>query len=60
MELPVTNYFREVRTGVMCWVVQRSFNRLSLIGNIMQMNFNIRHDLDQQVLSFQPANCDSL
>ncbi|WVZ62165.1 hypothetical protein U9M48_011942 [Paspalum notatum var. saurae] len=59
MVLPVENYFVEMDKGVGCWIVQKSPS-LSIIGNYMQMNFHIRYDLDKAVLSFQPANCDSL
>ncbi|OEL17582.1 Aspartic proteinase nepenthesin-1 [Dichanthelium oligosanthes] len=57
MALPQENYFGEVARGVVCWIVQKSPS-LSIIGNIMQMSFHIRHDVEQAVLSFQPANCD--
>ncbi|CAO2141362.1 unnamed protein product [Urochloa humidicola] len=60
MDLPPANYFAEVSQGVLCWIVQRSPSRTSIIGNIMQTNYHVRHDLDKSVLSFQPANCDSL
>ncbi|TVT98406.1 hypothetical protein EJB05_56292, partial [Eragrostis curvula] len=59
MMLPVTNYFAEVGNGVVCWVVQPS-SSLSIIGNIMQTNYHIQYDLDQKMLSFQPANCNSM
>ncbi|CAN6362747.1 unnamed protein product [Urochloa humidicola] len=59
MDLAVDNYFRDMGDGSMCWVVQSSTS-LSIIGNIMQMNYNIRHDIDNFVLSFQPATCDSV
>ncbi|CAL4984963.1 unnamed protein product [Urochloa decumbens] len=61
MDLPVDNYFRDMGDGSMCWVVQSSpAGGLSIVGNIMQMNYNIRHDIDNFVLSFQPANCDTV
>ncbi|CAL4984962.1 unnamed protein product [Urochloa decumbens] len=60
MDLPPANYFQEVAEGVLCWIVQPSHSRTSIIGNIMQMNYHVRHDLEKSVLSFQPANCDSL
>ncbi|CAN6356000.1 unnamed protein product [Urochloa humidicola] len=59
MTLPVPNYFMDVGGGVVCWVVERSID-LSIIGNIMQMDFHVLHDVDNSMLSFQPANCDSL
>jgi hypothetical protein len=59
MNLPVENYFQEVQTGVICWIVQHSPS-VSIIGNIMQMNYHIRYDVENMVLSFQQANCDSL
>jgi hypothetical protein len=58
MALPVENYVVEVDDGVVCWVVQKSPS-LSIIGNIMQMNYLVLHDVRRSVLSFQPANCDS-
>ncbi|XP_034569793.1 aspartic proteinase nepenthesin-1 [Setaria viridis] len=59
MVLPVRNYFVDVGGGVVCWVVQRSPS-VSIIGNVMQVDFHVLHDVDKSVLSFQPANCDSL
>lgn len=58
MALPVHNYVVEMDGGVVCWVVQRSPS-LSIIGNVMQMNFLVLHDVRRSVLSFQPANCDN-
>ncbi|KAG2612968.1 aspartic proteinase nepenthesin-1-like [Panicum virgatum] len=59
MALQVLNYVVDVGDGVVCWVVQRSPS-LSIIGNIMQMDFHVRYDIDNSVLSFQPADCESL
>ncbi|RLM69833.1 hypothetical protein C2845_PM17G06460 [Panicum miliaceum] len=59
MALQVRNYFVDVGDGVACWVVQRSPS-LSIIGNIMQMDFHVRYDVDNSVLSFQPADCENL
>ncbi|CAN6342825.1 unnamed protein product [Urochloa humidicola] len=59
MALPVPNYFVDVGGGVVCWVVDLSTD-LSIIGSIMQMDFHVLHDVDNSMLSFQPANCDSL
>ncbi|CAN6347643.1 unnamed protein product [Urochloa humidicola] len=59
LTVPVPNYFVDVGGGVVCWVVERSTD-LSIIGNIMQMDFHVLHDVDNSMLSFQPANCDSL
>eukprot|EP00267_Zea_mays_P024181 XP_008650562.1 aspartic proteinase nepenthesin-1 [Zea mays] len=58
MALPVANYVVEVEDGVVCWIVQRSPS-LSIIGNIMQVNYLVLHDVHRSVLSFQPANCDT-
>ncbi|CAL4994092.1 unnamed protein product [Urochloa decumbens] len=60
MDLPPENYFAVVAQGVLCWIVQRSPSRTSILGNIMQTNYHVRHDVEKSVLSFQPANCDSL
>ncbi|KAF8656620.1 hypothetical protein HU200_060585 [Digitaria exilis] len=59
MVLPVTKYFVDMGDGVVCWIVQRS-SSVSIIGNIMQMDFHVLHDVNNSVLSFQPANCDNL
>jgi hypothetical protein len=58
MDLPTENYFGPVDDTVSCWIVQKSPS-LSIVGNIMQMNFHIRYDVEKSMLSFQPANCDS-
>jgi hypothetical protein len=58
MDLPTENYFGPVDDTVSCWIVQKSPS-LSIVGNIMQMNYHIRYDVEKSMLSFQPANCDS-
>nr|CAB3491382.1 unnamed protein product [Digitaria exilis] len=61
MGLPVKNYFVDVGDGVVCWVVQMSpFGSGSVIGNAMQVDFHVMYDVNNSVLSFQPANCDNL
>ncbi|OEL24248.1 Aspartic proteinase nepenthesin-1 [Dichanthelium oligosanthes] len=61
MALPAENFFLPAGNGgVICWVVRRSPSRLSIVGNIMQMDYHVRYDVDNSVLSFQPANCDNL
>ncbi|KAK3163883.1 hypothetical protein QOZ80_1AG0009700 [Eleusine coracana subsp. coracana] len=60
MKLPPENYFVGVgNDGVVCWVVQRS-SSISIIGNVMQMNYHIRYDLQNKMLSFQKVNCDTV
>ncbi|KAJ1274760.1 hypothetical protein BS78_05G086000 [Paspalum vaginatum] len=61
MNLPVANYFvqPDLNQQMVCWVVQKS-TTLTLIGNIMQMNYQIRHDVANSLLSFQQADCDNL
>ena len=59
MDLPTENYFGAVDDTVSCWIVQKSPS-LSIVGNIMQMNFHIRYDVEKSMLSFQPYNCDNL
>jgi hypothetical protein len=58
MDLPTENYFGAVDDSVSCWIVQKSPS-LSIVGNIMQMNYHIRYDVEKSMLSFQPANCDN-
>ncbi|CAL4988682.1 unnamed protein product [Urochloa decumbens] len=59
MTLEVPNYFINAGDGVVCWIVQKSTG-LSIIGNVMQTDFHVMYDVDDSVLSFQPAKCDSL
>ncbi|OEL13433.1 Aspartic proteinase nepenthesin-1 [Dichanthelium oligosanthes] len=59
MAPPTENYFGPVDNSVSCWIVQKSPS-LSIVGNILQMNFHIRYDVGNSVLSFQPADCNSL
>ncbi|CAD6253637.1 unnamed protein product [Miscanthus lutarioriparius] len=42
MDLPTENYFGAVDDTVSSWIVQKS-SSLSIVGNIMQMNYHIRH-----------------
>ncbi|AQK58526.1 Aspartic proteinase nepenthesin-1 [Zea mays] len=60
MALKTENYFGAVNDSVSCWLVQKSPSEMSIVGNIMQMDYHIRYDLDKSVLSFQPTNCDSV
>ncbi|CAL4994090.1 unnamed protein product [Urochloa decumbens] len=59
MTLAVPNYFVNAGDGVVCWIVQKSTG-VSIIGNVMQTDFHVMYDVDDSVLSFQPAKCDSL
>ncbi|KAF8747933.1 hypothetical protein HU200_013123 [Digitaria exilis] len=55
MALSVKNYFVDMGDGVVCWFVQMSPS-VSIIGNVMQVDFHVLHDVNNSVLSFQPAN----
>ncbi|CAD6257382.1 unnamed protein product [Miscanthus lutarioriparius] len=59
MALRTENYFRAVDDSVSCWIVQSSPSHRSIVGNIIQMDYHIRYDLDKSVLSFQAANCET-
>ena len=59
MALKTEDYFRAVEDSVSCWIVQSSPSHTSIVGNIMQMDYHIRYDLDKSTLSFQPANCET-
>jgi hypothetical protein len=37
-----------------------SFNTTSVIGNHMQQNMHVLYDLDNEEVSFQPADCSSI
>ncbi|KAL6868096.1 hypothetical protein ACP4OV_014941 [Aristida adscensionis] len=62
MVLPVENYFLDfgqLGLGFVCWAVQKSPS-VSIIGNVMQTNHHVRYDVNNSVISFQAANCNTL
>ncbi|XP_047323681.1 aspartic proteinase nepenthesin-1-like [Impatiens glandulifera] len=58
LELPSENYIvGDMSLGVVCLAMAAS-NGMSIFGNIQQQNFLVVHDLDQELLSFVPTQCD--
>nr|CAD1827055.1 unnamed protein product [Ananas comosus var. bracteatus] len=61
MDLPRDNYMLQDSTmGLMCLAMFDSGSEISIIGNFQQQNMHIVYDLDDQKLSFAPAQCDQL
>ncbi|XP_051229107.1 aspartic proteinase nepenthesin-1-like [Lolium perenne] len=64
--IPPENYWTPVDISTSCMVVLNSalmaspLNKTSIIGNYMQQDMHILYDLDNQEVSFQPADCSSI
>ncbi|XP_038717211.1 probable aspartic protease At2g35615 [Tripterygium wilfordii] len=55
LHLPHTNTF-ERQKDVICMMIVPS-NGFSVIGNVAQINFQVEYDLQEQQVSFAPADC---
>lgn len=51
--------FVELENGIWCLAILRSDDDLSVIGNIQMRNLWVGYDLEKQVISFAPADCDT-
>ncbi|XP_020093122.1 aspartic proteinase nepenthesin-1-like [Ananas comosus] len=61
MNLPVDNYMiSDSETGLWCLAMLNSTDNSSILGNFQQQNMHILYDLDNDVLSFVPAQCSKL
>nr|CAD1841117.1 unnamed protein product [Ananas comosus var. bracteatus] len=61
MNLPVENYMlSDSETGLWCLAMLNSTDNSSILGNFQQQNMHILYDLDNDVLSFVPAQCSKL
>nr|AWY10697.1 hypothetical protein Sh255C13_g0380 [Saccharum hybrid cultivar SP80-3280] len=66
--VPPENYWGPVDDSTACMVVFSSggpnstlpLNETTIIGNYMQQDMQLLYDLEQGVLSFQPADCSSV
>nr|CAB3466219.1 unnamed protein product [Digitaria exilis] len=66
--VPPENYWVHVETDTTCMAVFSAagqnatlpMNETTVIGNYMQQNMHLLYDLDNGVLSFQPADCSSM
>lgn len=47
----------EVQEGLWCLSIVRSDRLLSTLGNVQQQNYLVGYDLDEEVVSFAPADC---
>ncbi|XP_072980223.1 aspartic proteinase nepenthesin-1-like [Typha angustifolia] len=60
MELPQVNYMAiDSSTGFLCLAIQGTTGG-SIIGNFQQQNMQILYDLENDMLSFVPAQCDQM
>ncbi|KAF3320622.1 aspartic proteinase nepenthesin-2 [Carex littledalei] len=61
LELPRENYIYENRSaGELCLVMSSSGDTSTIIGNFQQQNIHILYDLENEKMSFMPAQCDKL
>ncbi|CAM0913863.1 unnamed protein product [Alopecurus aequalis] len=60
-ELPRGNYvFEDPGARVLCLVLDAAAGDQTVIGNYQQQNTHVVYDLDGDMLSFAPAECDKL
>ena len=60
-ELPRGNYvFEDHGARVLCLVLDAAPGDQTVIGNYQQQNTHVVYDLDKDVLSLAPAQCDKL
>lgn len=60
MDLPAENYMVvDSTTGLLCLTVMPS-RGMSILGNFQQQNMQILYDLEKEMLSFVPNQCDQL
>lgn len=57
--LPRENYMVLDKSGLLCLGMLPN-SGMSIFGNVQQQNYHILYDMDNKLLSFQPAICDSL
>ncbi|KAF3337838.1 Aspartic proteinase nepenthesin-1 [Carex littledalei] len=60
MVLPVENYMIPNPENNLWCLALFGTDGVSVLGNYQQQNFHILYDVDKDVLSFAPAQCDSL
>nr|CAD1841114.1 unnamed protein product [Ananas comosus var. bracteatus] len=60
MDLPTENYMRPIPDLDLWCLTMASSSDVSVFGNFMQQNMHILYDLDNEVLSFLPAQCNTL
>lgn len=60
LDLPADNYMiQDSSTGLLCLMIMES-SGMSIFGNMQQQNMQVLYDLEKEVLSFAPAQCDQL
>ncbi|XP_072986451.1 aspartic proteinase nepenthesin-1-like [Typha latifolia] len=60
MRLPGNNYFfLDSDNGLLC-LMMNSMEGISIFGNYQQQNMHILYDVDNGLLSFEPAECNQL
>ncbi|KAI9108547.1 hypothetical protein K1719_020431 [Acacia pycnantha] len=60
LRLTKENTFIQVDNGIWCLAILRSKVSLSVIGNHQMRNFWVGYDLENQGISFTPADCSSV
>jgi hypothetical protein len=65
--IPAENYWIQLNIEASCMMVSNSalsngapMNRTTVIGNYMLQNMHVLYDLDNEEVSFQPADCSSI
>ncbi|KAG8063600.1 hypothetical protein GUJ93_ZPchr0003g17187 [Zizania palustris] len=62
LDLPQENYvFKDANSNVLCLVIDKAkVGEPASIGNYQQQNMHVLYDLQHNMLSFVPAQCDQL
>lgn len=60
LDLPADNYMiQDSTTGLLCLTIMES-SGMSIFGNMQQQNMQVLYDLENDLLSFAPVQCDQL
>ncbi|KAJ8625545.1 hypothetical protein MRB53_034075 [Persea americana] len=60
IDLPPDNYMiQDSSTGLLCLLIMES-SGMSIFGNMQQQNLQVVYDLEKEVLSIAPVQCDQL
>ncbi|KDO42752.1 hypothetical protein CISIN_1g014537mg [Citrus sinensis] len=57
VKLSRSNFFVKVSEDIVCSVFKGITNSVPIYGNIMQTNFLVGYDIEQQTVSFKPTDC---
>lgn len=54
------NYMMDFSGGIICLAMLPTSSDMAILGNVLQQNYHILYDIEQNVLSFERTVCDAL